>query len=54
MTFSLLSAKGSENKNLAAIVLNILKISKDSIKESNRFISLQNFVLFTLYPRIIN
>ena len=36
LTFTLLTVVQSENKNLAAIVLDILKNSKDSIKKSNR------------------
>ena len=42
--------KGSESKDLAAVVLSIPKISKDSIKKSNH--SLQKTALFTLFPRI--
>ena len=45
--FTLLRVVQSENKNLAPIVLSIPKISKDSIKRSNRLYLLQN--LFCLH-----
>ena len=35
MTIVLISVVRSENKNLAAIVLSILKLSRDSMKKSN-------------------
>ena len=38
--------KCSENKNSAAIVFNILKISKDSIKKSGRLDLCQNLLFF--------
>ena len=45
MTF--LSGVQSENKNLAVIVLSILKISKDSIKKSTHLYLFKN--LFCLH-----
>ena len=44
LTFTLLTAVQSENKNLA-IVLDILKNSKDSIKKSNRLYLFKKFGL---------
>ena len=37
-----LSAVQSQNKNLAALVSSILKLSKDSIKKSNRLYLFKN------------
>ena len=45
LTFTLLTVVQSENKNLAAIVLDILKNSKDSIKKSNRLYLFKYFGL---------
>ena len=45
ITFTLLTVVQSENKNLAAIVLDILKNSKDSIKKSNRLYLFKYFGL---------
>ena len=44
LTFTLLTGVQSENKNLA-IVLDILKNSKDSIKKSNRLYLFKKFGL---------
>ena len=47
LTFTLSSVVRSEKRSLAAIVLNILKISKDSIKKAIVYISSK--ILFCLH-----
>ena len=49
--FALLSEVQRKNENLAAIVLSILKISKDSIKRKNPLYLLKK-ILFTFLPQI--
>ena len=49
-TFSLLSVVQSQGKDLTAMVLSIINISKDSIKNKNRLYLFKN--LFILLPQV--